>query len=316
MKILNSNWLRITIAAAISILIVSFLFYKIPIQRVISSIKASDFRLILLAVFISLSVNIFLGTEKWRRILRALGCSLSYKETLSIRAGCLPLKVIFPMKSSELLKVLYLNRQKKMHFGRGLSSLLLDKSLNLLVTLVIFFAGLSAVDLKISKVIPVSMLVVAILILFSAKVRSIFIVLSKKIHIKLYNFTAQLFSGFEEVKIKEKIILILFSIVYQLSEFINTYILFKAMGLKVPFSLILVMIPMVMIVNVFPVTILGLGSREAFTIFLFSGYGASTLLLSASLLITFIEHILPVLFGLFFIKAFIAYLSIKNARIS
>jgi len=316
MKILNSNWKRFAVTIIISLIILIFLFSKIDGQEVLSAIYSSDLRLVLLAVFISLSINIFLGVFKWRRILAALDCPLSYTEALSIRTGCIPFKVIFPIKSSELLKALCLNKQKKLGFGHTVSSLLLDKTLNLLVTLGIFLVGLSFVELKFPRIIPVSALLIIIVFLFSAKLRGIFLSISKAIHPRLHHLATQLFTSFEVINVKEKIILTFYSIIYQFSDFLNTYILFRAVGVSVPLISILALLPLIILVNNLPITVLGLGTREALIIFLFARYGSSTSLLSGGILVSFIEHILPVVVGIFFIKSFLSHFALKDASLS
>jgi len=308
MRILHSNWIRTVIAVTISLLLLFLLFYKIDACKVFSIICTSNLKLILLAAAISLSVNIFLGVIKWRRILAALGCSLPFKEALAVYSGCLPLRVVFPMKSNELFKAFYLQRQKGFPFLRGFSSIILDKTLNLLVILCIFLIGLSLVEVKFPKVLPIVASLVLIALLFSTPLRSMVIRLARAIHPRLHRFTEQLLSGFADISTKEKIILTGYSVIFQFSEFINTYILLRAVGVWVPFAMVLVFIPLIVIINNLPITMLGLGTREALIIFLFAKYGQSTSLLSASLLVSFIEYILPVLFGIFFIKSFLPVL--------
>jgi len=307
MNILSWNWMRSFIALVISSLIVVLLFSKIDAQQVWHAVGTSSLGWLALAALISLSVNIFLGAAKWQRILRVLGCFLPYREVLAIRSGCLPLKVVFPLKTSELFKVLYLERKKKIAFVRAASSLLLDKSLNLLVTVGIFLVGLSVVKIAFSSWIPLAALLTLLIFLFCDRVRNLLMVIPGRIHPRVHQFAQGLFSGFTEASVREKLILICYSLVYQFSEFVNTYILFKAVGLSVPFSLVLVLVPLIMVINNFPVTVLGLGTREALIIFLFAKYGTPALLLSAGLLVSFIEHVLPVAFGLFFLKTFISH---------
>ncbi len=316
MKIVNLNWIKNLIAIAIPLFIFSLLFYRIDVNKVLVTIYGSDPKLFLLAVSISLSVNIFLGAAKWRRILLALGFPLPFKEVLSIWSGCLPLKVVFPVKSSELFKAFYLQKQRGFLFMRAVSSIVLDKTLNLLVTLGIFLIGLLLVDIKFPRFLPIAALLALTVFLFSSRLRSIFINVSKTIHNKLFSITEQLLSSFEDISLKEKIILLCYSIVCQSSEFINTYILFRAVGVFVPFSLVLVLIPLIIVINNLPLTILGLGTREALMIFLFAKYGTSTSLLSASLLVSFVEHILPVVFGLSFTKSFLRCFIVQQRLVS
>ncbi|MFC1631245.1 lysylphosphatidylglycerol synthase transmembrane domain-containing protein [Candidatus Omnitrophota bacterium] len=315
MDLKAKNWLRQIAAVIISLLLLGLLLSKIDVRQARATILASDVRLILLAVVVSLSVNIFFGAVKWRRILTDLGCKLPFKEVLSIRSGCLPLKLIFPLKSSEVFKAFYLHQQKKLSFARGIGSLFLDKGLNLLVALAILLVSLSILDLQFSRVLPIAGLLVIILIVFSDRTRKTLIYFSQKIHPKLSDFTTKLFSSFSDIGFAEKLRLIFYSIIFQFSEFLNTYILFKAVGLSVPFSSVLVFVPLILIINNLPITVLGLGTREALIVFLFAQYGPLPALLSAGMLVSLIEHILPVLVGLFFVKSFLGYFNMKDTEI-
>ncbi len=314
MKFLKYSITQVILSVIISSAIILILFAKVDFSRVLSIVARSNPFLIILAVVISIGINIFLGTVKWQRILTALGCPLTYSEVLSIRSGCIPLKVIFPVKSSEILKAVYLNKQKNLPFGRAVSSLLLDKTLNLFVTAVLFLLGVFFVSLRLFPLalFSVFLLVVIFLLLFSRKTRMAFIDVAKRIHPRFRSFMVQLLSGFEDISLKEKGILLFYSLLFQISEFINTFILFMAIGITVPFYLILVFVPLIMAVNNAPVTILGLGTREAMILFLFAPYGDTPLLLSSGILISFIEHVLPVVFGLFFLREFITFASAKK----
>ncbi len=312
MKISSSKIFRFIIPGTVSVLILYLLFLKTDARNVLSTLQGCDPKLLLCAVFVSFSINILLGAEKWRRILSALGCPLPYKEVLSIRTGCIPFKVVFPMKSSHLLQALYLDRQNKLPFLRSVSFLVLDKMLNLLVVICAALIGLLFLDLKIPRLIPLLIFVVIALLLFSAGFRGVFIAASGKIHPRLRDFAVQLFSSFQDIGIKEKIVLILYSVVYQSSEFINTFILLKAVGVTVPFGLLMVIVPVVMAINNLPVSVLGLGTREVSIVFFFSKYGTTAALLSGSILVSLVEHILPVFIGLFFIHSFYAYFTLKD----
>jgi uncharacterized membrane protein YbhN (UPF0104 family) len=68
-----------------------------------------------------------------------------------------------------------------------------------------------------------------------------------------------------------------------------------------------------MVVNNLPITAMGLGTREALVIFFFSQYGSTESLLSTGVLVSLIEHVLPVTIGLFFIRPFIEYFK-ENTR--
>ncbi len=312
MKVSKNIIIRYVIPLAVSGLLLYLLFANINIRNVLINLQGCDIKLLLLAVLISISINILLGAEKWRRILSALGCGLPFKEVLSIRTGCIPFKIIFPMKSSELLKALYLDKHGKLSFTRAVSSLVLDKTLNLLIVMCLALIGLLFSDVQVPGLIPLSALMIILLFLFSPGFRQLWVSIAQKIHPKLHDLTLKMLSSFENIGTKEKIILIFYSLIYQSSEFINTFILLKAVGVTVPFFVLMIIIPVIMIINNLPLSVLGLGTREISIVFFFSKYGASAALLSGSILISFVEHILPVIAGIFFVQSFYMYFAMRD----
>ncbi len=304
--------LRVVLPLAVSLLILYLLFWKVDTEKTIESLQDCDLRLAGLAVLFSLSVNIFLGAEKWRKILAALGCVLPYREVLSIRTGCIPFKVLLPFKSSELLKAVYLDRRKKLAFSRAVGSLILDKVLNIMIIIPVAVIGLTFVDIPVPRILLLSVLLLILLVVYSHRFRQGLIGMVTQIHPRLTGMFSGFLSGFAEVRTGQKTVLILYSLVYQSSEFVNAYLLLKAVGVTVPFFYLMVMIPVIMVVNNLPITVLGLGTREIAVVFFFSRFGPSASLLSGAILISLIEHVLPVVVGLLFVHSFHTYFAMKD----
>ena len=87
---------------------------------------------------------------------------------------------------------------------------------------------------------------------------------------------------------------------------INFYILSKAINLNIPFSKMILIFPMIIIISFIPFSIAGLGVREGLVILFFSGFASTQSLLSFGILISFVEYLLPALLGLFFVKPFLS----------
>jgi len=295
------------IAFSISAIILSLLLYRIDTQRVLSILIESDLRLVALAVAISLSVNLGLGALKWRKALLYLGHDLSYKKIFVIRTGCIPFKVIFPLKSNEVVKALCLQRSEGIPAPRAMSSVILGKSLNLIVTISIFLTGLILAGSPISRFIPAAILAILLLFMLSSRFRHVFLLLPRRVGGKIALFFNQLISPFEEIGVKGKTLLAFYAAVYQSSEFLNAYILFRAVGIDVPISQILIFVPLMMVVDNLPVTSLGIGTREALAVLFFSQYGRWASALSVGILLSLVEYLLPAIVGLFFIRLFTGY---------
>jgi uncharacterized membrane protein YbhN (UPF0104 family) len=82
-------------------------------------------------------------------------------------------------------------------------------------------------------------------------------------------------------------------------------VILKSFGINIPVDALLFLGSTTIIAAYLPITYLGLGVRETAVLFLFSNYATPDKLLAGSLLITFVDSILPVLLGLFFVKPFL-----------
>ncbi|MEK6737479.1 MAG: lysylphosphatidylglycerol synthase domain-containing protein [Planctomycetota bacterium] len=92
-------------------------------------------------------------------------------------------------------------------------------------------------------------------------------------------------------------------------ELLNFKILSSALGLTIPFLTVLLFASLTILIGNLPVTIHGLGTREAAVCFFFSAYGSSDKLLSLGITVSLVEYFLPVVIGLFLTKSFLVQLS-------
>lgn len=107
-----------------------------------------------------------------------------------------------------------------------------------------------------------------------------------------------------KLSVRNALILISYSLFLKGFEVLNYFLVFKALGLDIPFKPLFLLVPLVMLVSEIPITFLGLGSREAAIIFFFSGFATPEKLLAAGILISFSEYIWPNLLSLLWIRPF------------
>ncbi|RKY37090.1 MAG: hypothetical protein DRP78_01980 [Candidatus Omnitrophota bacterium] len=297
--------LKFIFAGFIAILIFIVLFTKIDPKEVLTVLLSADIKLLIFAVIISVTANIFLATNKWRIILKELGCSILFKESLMIMCGSNPVKFILPFKSGEMIKAIYLQRMGKLSFQYGVISIILDKVLNFLGLLLLLCIGLIFYRIDSFNQSVTASSVFGALFLCSICPQYFSIDKFRGIGAKGYSSIKQMVSALGKISSKQKGKLFLYSMIIQFSGLINAYISFKAVGVTLPFVGILVFIPIVIVLSNIPITIFGLGTREALIVFLFLQYGPQEKLLSAGILYSFIEHILPAGIGLFVLSPFI-----------
>lgn len=104
---------------------------------------------------------------------------------------------------------------------------------------------------------------------------------------------------------KNALFLLSYSLFLKGFEFLDYFLVFKALGLDIPLKPLLLFAPLAMLISEIPITFLGLGSREAAIVFFFSSFGSLEKLLAAGILISFSEYILPNVLSLLFLKPFL-----------
>jgi len=277
---------RVLLPALLSISIYVILFFKIDIRAIGSELSKVDIKLFALAIFISVSANIFWAAFRWKAIVESLGYPMPFKKSLFINTGSAPITFLFPLGTGDLVKALYIKRREMVDLGHGVSIILLDKIFNLCALLLILSFGLilqAGTGYNACTA-------------FSPVIGSAGEAFKKKFS-GSGNFVSKTFSVFKAITPRRKALLLAYSILLEASELVTGYIIFMALGLRIPLESVLIIIPLIIILGNLPVTISGLGIREAAVAFLFIEYGQRELLLGAGLLISFVEYIVPLLIG-------------------
>lgn len=313
----------------VPIFIFIFLFSKIGITEVAKILKDIRPGLLFLGIAISLFSNIFLSTEKWREILRSLGLNVPFRELLFVQTGSIPLKTISPMKSGMLLRAVYLNKKYDFPFLQGTYSLILSLFLNLGAVIFFIFLGsflpgvhrASGIYLGTNpyRIVYFGLLVFSLCLIFlwMLKWKNVKKIIKGYLDLWGSRFTISVKNLYESIitiNLKKFLILFLYAGLIIFFELLNFKILSKAVGLVIPFSQILLLASLTILISNLPITIHGLGTREAAICLFFAPYGSSEKLLSLGITISAVEYFLPILIGLFLTKSFLARLSVIGGQ--
>lgn len=286
------------------------LFSKINISEFISCLKEINVGFLLVAALISIFTEIFIPSFQWLRILHPLDCPISLKEAVFIRVGSRPAKSILPFKSGELVRALYLKRQKGFAVSLGISSLFFQFILNFLVLVIIMLvAYILFINPPYVALFSLGLPFLCILSIFCFKfIKKFILYFAKRVSSRFYNSIDGLFRIYREFKLKELTTILSYSVVIWAGQLITFIVIFKAVGLNIPLYAILIFVPLTIIISNIPITISGLGTREATLVFLLYGFGPPEGLLTSGVLISFVQFFLPLIFSLFFVKSFLSRL--------
>ena len=315
MRKLNLEKIKMVIIVIVPIAIFIFLFSKIDVLEFLIVLKKINIIFLLTGAFIFLFSDFFINPLQWLRALLSLGYSFNLKEAITIKIANFPIKAILPLKTGDLIRAVYLQRRKGIPLSAGVSSLGFNLILNLLVLVIImclgyilFNAGLFYGILFCSGV----LLLFILTSLFFRFIKKVILYLAGIVNSRLHNSVESLFDIYNRFNFKDFSALLFYSVLIWASELLTFFVLFKAVGLNIPFHAIVVFVPLVILISNLPITISGLGTREAVILFCFSKFGSPENLLSAGILISFLYFALPLTLSLFFIRKFLKQITLRK----
>ncbi len=295
---------RIIIAALISLAIVALLAWKagVRVEALGEQFRRLNWTLLGLTLVFSASWHVFLGADKWWRIMRAQGADVGYWEVFRVRMGSDPIRFAAPMKAGEIVNAVYFARLEKLGFSRAAGSIVFDKSLNFFGTVFWLYVGAVAMaELPTAGhlVLHTAMGLAVLVVICVRPVRQAAKFVAGKIHPKLGKLATGVLSAFEEFSPLKKIGFLLYGIIFQLRPLSVLGLLFVALNPdRIPsVQEVLGLGSVVVLMSNIP-SMGGIGPREAALMTAFTGYADETVLLSVGLLMSFAVQVLPAFLGI------------------
>lgn len=265
----------------ISIGIISFLFSKIDRQNFFNIVKALDIK-ILIGAFLVFLLSNFLGLYRWKNILDAMEIDFYFKDILSSFSAGLFFNLLLPSAiGGDILRSLdFIARTHKPK--EVLSSIFLDRlsgyiglDIVLISSLIIGYRLIKDKDILWITSIFSIFLILILLFLFNnflysklnyllSLFKNRFFYILKEIHQCIYYF-------------KNKKFIVLFnlsiSLIIQLLLCFVFFIISLSLGISIKIEYFFIFIPIIGVITILPISLGGLGLREASTIFFFSKIG-------------------------------------------
>lgn len=291
-------------AALVSLLILGILVWKtgVRLELVREGLRQADWGLLAATFAFSVAWHVFLGADKWWRILRGLGAAAGYWEVLRVRLGSDPIRFAMPLKSGELVNALYFGRRDELGFPRAAGSIAFDKALNFFGTVVWLYVGLAAagsigssMQLALHSLVGLGVLAVA----WVGAVRHVARAVALRLHPKLGRLAGGVLSAFEEFSPLKKLAFLTYGVVFQLRPLMVVALLFQAFPHQRTPTLVelLTFGSIVVLMSNVPLTIAGIGPREATLSLLFAGFADPGVLLGIGLMMSFSIHVIPAILG-------------------
>ncbi|MBN1364703.1 MAG: flippase-like domain-containing protein [Syntrophaceae bacterium] len=297
--------LRFVLTWLITIAIFIVLFSRISFIEVFELIKQTNIYLFVAAILFSILTHVFLSSARLKKVVEIIGCRLSFFESVIIRMGCNPIKGVLPFKTGELTILAYMNKKHNLSYSKGFVSLLLGYVFSFIALILFYsFGGIFYFHSRAQRIFFVFLFLLNLLFVITVSLRKIPLLISgflKRIQ-KLPEEIKSLVEKYNSPAIK---ITFFYSLGIEGSKLLIIFLVLKSLRIDIPADALLLFGSATIIAAYLPVTYWGLGIREATILFLFSSYAPLDKLLAGSLLITFVDGLLPVLLGLFFMKPFL-----------
>ena len=294
----NSSILKLTLVISITLIIFYLIFTKIDFWSVVDVLSHANILYLFIALLLLFAIILIIA-KRWQVILKTIGYNFHYKECFNLIMGALPLASITPSKSGDVIKAYYL--KDEIPASKTVGSVITERMLDALI-LVLF----SLIGMIFCKKYELAGVALGILICIIA----IFLLARTG-----FNFRLPMKSSwndkFQNIILSTKLltkdkkafsIILSYSILIWFISIVQTLIFFYALGINVPLLFTIANIPIAIFIGLIPVTLGGMGTRDAAIIILFSAYAAPSQLLGVGILFSVFRYWMPSLIGIPFMR--------------
>ncbi len=237
--------------------------------------------------------HLLLKALRWHYLLTLQGCALPLRRSISFYLSALYWGVVTPGRAGELIKVFYLVDTGVTDYGHGLASVLTDRLLDLFALSIVAFASLWWLY-------PTGLAGLAAPLGLIATIVLLFVVASRRFLPHIFAFirgkktvgesqlgrTAQHFvEGMVQLRTRKLSAAISLTLLAQLLFFYQCFLIALSVGMEITPEMLCAGVSLSSLVGLLPITIMGLGTREATLLHTWSpiGVGLEQILAYASL---------------------------------
>ncbi len=295
----------------IGIALFIFIIIKIDFVNIINEIKQADLLFIGLACIL-LFVMLIVQTYKWYVIALLQGIAIPFNKAFEINMISNFYGFVTPSKAGGIIRAEYLREYAdNKNIGQGLFNFTLDKIFDfcavIFLTIVFSFVFKDKLALPIGLFIALFLGFILVSLFFLHKERSKFFLkfFYRRFIPKKYQDQAKItFENFYEHVPQKRYFIPLFflNIISWCLVYLIIYCIGLSLGVELSFMYYLAILPLGTLVSILPISISGLGTREAVLISLFGLFGvAAVKTFTMSLINIIIVGIIPSIIGIWLV---------------
>lgn len=286
--------LRPVLVLAITIGIFVAIFTRVEFHSTLQVLSNAKPQYLVIAALITLMSPV-IRTRRWQTILSTAGYRLRYWQCFRLVMAAAPLTSITPSKSGDIVKAYYLRDMIPASVTIG--SVITERVYDVFFLALLALAGMllySNYD-YVAIVLPMIVGIIAALALIRAGL-TFRLPLKESWTEKLLNI-AMVIKG--STKDRAPFFTITaYSFCIWFLAIVHMVVFFRALDIDIPFMFALASVPLAIFVGLLPVTLGGMGTRDAAIILLFSQFATAEELLASGILFSAFRYWLPSLLGL------------------
>lgn len=249
--------------------------------------------LYLLISLLPLTLSILISVKRWQTIIGAMGYSMPSTRCFNVLMASTPLASVTPMKLGDTVRSYYLRNE--IPPTRVIGSVLTERIFDLFILVSLSLMGVIIYQKFEFTFIVLGALVFLTVLVFVLHTDLRFSVMKSWVK-KLEGIT---FSMKALTKNKKTFFTVmLHSLAYWVLGVVQVLFFFYALGINVPPLFVVTYIPIAIFIGLIPVTVGGMGTRDAAIIFLFSDFAALEKLLGVGILFSIFRYWLLSLAGI------------------
>lgn len=277
------------IAIPVSIALLALVLRSVDLGKVLSIVGHAQ-PAFLIAGVASVSLELLFKSIKLK-IIASTQAKCSLGDAAVVYLIGIPFGEVTPGKAGDLLKLYNLSRRTNLPLASSFAVGVLDKALDLVATVVLAAAGIlflvsrQAIDRMVLSTLALSILTILLfIVIFSQRgILSLLRLLYKRLappplRASLEGGMEGFYGGITSIiRARGSLVLAMFfAFLACFAISTRAFLLGQALGLEVPLPYFVLLIPIIIIAEALPISILGIGTREYTTIWLFSAFGVSS----------------------------------------
>jgi len=297
----------------VGIALFAFILLNLNLSKLLAILSNANPLFFVFALILALLTGIFKGV-KWKQVIRAHDSDFPMRKCIKVFFIGYFISIFTPARIGDFARAFYLQKNTK-SLGKALSTIFMDRLIDVgvlfafaCVAIIAFALLFNVVVIPLNALFAVIVVFIIAVMLFLRKnfvgkvVRPFFNMLApqkhkEKLKLSFHDF----YDSFSEALRKRKK-LIAFAVAIALFDWLISisfaYMLILSLNLQVPVAFVFLLVPIASLLDLLPISISGIGTRDAAFIFLFGFYSiAAETAVAYSLLFLFAGYWFSALLG-------------------